>query len=95
MSKFVEARPYAHPEAAAKRLLQICKEVPPVQDGRIHIEKINYPFLFRDKGTAAEYRAGLDLLIERKMLELHESGTYVRIFDEAWQTEGGELGQNR
>ena len=49
-----------------------------VQDGRIHIEKINGPFLFREKGTPAEYKAGLDLAIERGWLWLHESGTYVR-----------------
>jgi hypothetical protein len=50
----------------------------PVQDGRIYIEKINGPFLFGDKGTPAEYSAGLELAIERGWLELHESGTYVK-----------------
>ncbi|MCK1577763.1 hypothetical protein [Bradyrhizobium sp. 174] len=79
--KLTEDRPYAKPEAAAKRLMQICRETEPVQDGRLHIEKINYPFLFRDKGTTAEYRAGLDLLLERKCIEIHESGTYIRILD--------------
>jgi hypothetical protein len=59
--------------------MQICREVEPVQDGRLHIEKINYRFLFRDKGSAAEYKAGLALLVERKCIEVHESGTYVRI----------------
>ena len=49
-----------------------------VQDGRIQIEKINGPFLFREKGTPAEYKAGLDLAIERGWLVLHESGTYVK-----------------
>ena len=49
-----------------------------MQDGRIHIEKINGPFLFREKGTPAEYKAGLDLAIERGWLWLHESGTYVK-----------------
>jgi hypothetical protein len=49
-----------------------------VQDGRIHIEKINAPFLFREKGTPAEYKAGLDLAIARGWLVLHESGTYVK-----------------
>ncbi|MHC2552372.1 hypothetical protein [Bradyrhizobium elkanii] len=83
MKKLIEERPYAKPEAAARRLLEICREVEPVQDGRLHIEKINYPFLFRDKGTAAEYKAGLDLLVDRKILFLHESGTYVRIMDVA------------
>ena len=49
-----------------------------VQDGRIYIELINGPFLFREKGTPEEYKAGLDLAIERGWLELHESGTFVR-----------------
>lgn len=31
----------------------------PVQDGRVYIEKINGPFLYQDKGTPAEYGAGL------------------------------------
>lgn len=79
--KLTEDRPYAKPEAAAKRLMQICRDTEPVQDGRLHIEKINYPFLFRDKGSATEYKAGLDLLIERGCLELHESGTFVRILE--------------
>ena len=36
-----------------------------VQDGRIHIEKINAPFLFREHATPAEYSAGLKFAIER------------------------------
>lgn len=83
MNKFVEARPYATPEAAAKRLLEICREVEPKQDGRLHIEKINFPFLYRDKGSPAEYRAGMELLKERKAIFYHESGTYIRILDGA------------
>ena len=39
---------------------------------------INGPFLFREKGTPAEYKAGLDLAIERGWLVLHESGTFVK-----------------
>jgi len=50
-----------------------------VQDGRIYIEKLNGPFLFGDKGTPAEYRAGLDLAIARGWLLLHESGTFVKL----------------
>ena len=37
----------------------------PTYDGRIYIEKINVPFLFGDKATAAEYSAGLKFAIER------------------------------
>ncbi|MCP1968278.1 hypothetical protein AB7M49_005931 [Bradyrhizobium elkanii] len=32
----------------------------PIQDGRIYIEKINYPMLYQDKATPAEYWAGLE-----------------------------------
>ncbi len=49
-----------------------------MQDGRIHIEKINGPTLFQLKAMPAEYKAGLDLTIERGWLHLHESGTFVR-----------------
>ncbi|WP_028164157.1 hypothetical protein [Bradyrhizobium elkanii] len=84
--KFVEDRTYADPEAAARRLMEIAHAVEPVQDGRIHIEKINYPMLFQDKAKPAEYGAGLKLAIERGWLWMHESGTYVKI-----TPEGAEL----
>ena len=76
--KFAEARPYAEPEEAARKLIEIANSVEAVQDGRIHIEKINGPFLFEHKGSPAEYGAGLKLAIERGWLWLHESGTYVK-----------------
>jgi hypothetical protein len=49
--KFSEPRPYADPEVAMKKLLEITSTVEPVQDGRIHIEKINGPFLFEHGGS--------------------------------------------
>ena len=58
--------------------MQHAQAFEPVQDGRIHIEKINGPFLYVDRGTPAEYSAGLALAIERDWLELHDSGTFVR-----------------
>ena len=76
--KFTEPRPYAEPENAARRVMELAHAVEPVQDGRIHIEKINGPFLFKDKGSPAEYGAGMKLAIERGWLEMHESGTFVR-----------------
>jgi hypothetical protein len=33
--------------------------------------------LFGDKGTPAEYSAGLKFAIERGWLKMHESGTFV------------------
>jgi hypothetical protein len=76
--KFAAERPYADPEAAARKLIEIANSVEAQQDGRIFIELINGPFLFELKGTPAEYSAGLKHAIERDWLQLHESGTYVK-----------------
>jgi len=71
-------RPYSDPDKAARRLLDHARAFEPVQDGRIYIEQLNAPFLFGDKGTPAEYAAGLDRAIELGWLELHDSGTFVK-----------------
>ena len=81
--RFTADRPFADPEKAARKLLEIANNVEVVQDGRIYIELINGPFLYQEKGTPAEYKAGFDLAIERGWLELHESGTFVKL------TQGG------
>jgi hypothetical protein len=75
--KYAESRPFAEPDAAARKLVEIANATEPVGD-RIHIEKINGPMLTEHKATVAEYRAGLDRAIARGWLVLHESGTYVR-----------------
>ena len=77
--KFAADRPYSDPEKAACKLLEIANSVEAVPDGKIYIELINGPFLFREKGTPAEYKVGLELAIERGWLELHESGTFVKL----------------
>jgi hypothetical protein len=79
MKKFADARPYAEPEAAARKLIELAASVEPVQDGRIHIEKINAPFLYTLKASGPEFGAGIGFAIEQGWLELHESGTYVRL----------------
>ena len=78
--KFVEPRPYADPEAAARKLLEIANATEAVQDGRIYIERINGPFLY-EMGSPAEYKAALDWAIAKGWLWLHESGTYVKFTD--------------
>ncbi len=77
--KLVEPRPFADPEVAARKLLELANTTEAVQDGRIHIEKINGPFLYEFKGSPAEYGAGLKLALERGWLWMHESGTYVKL----------------
>ena len=76
--KFAADRPWSDPEKAARKLLEIANAAEAVQDGRIYIELINAPFLFREHATPAEYSAGLKLAIERGWLVLHDSGTYVK-----------------
>jgi hypothetical protein len=76
--KFATDRPYADPEKAARKLVEIANAVEAVQDGRIYIELINEPLLFEHKASPAEYKAGLDLAISKGWLVLHESGTYVK-----------------
>jgi hypothetical protein len=78
MAKFVQPRPYADPEAAARKIVELAHAFEPIQDGRIYIEKINAPMLFELKATPAEYKAGLKRAVERGWLVLHESGTFVR-----------------
>ncbi|MCK1663399.1 hypothetical protein [Bradyrhizobium sp. 151] len=77
--KHVTERPFAKPEAAARQLLQLASGTEAVQDGRIHIEKINYPFLYTLKASGTEFGAGLRWAVEKGWFELHESGTYVRL----------------
>jgi hypothetical protein len=75
--KYATSRPFAVPEAAARKLLDIANATEAIQDGRIHIEKINEPFL-KAGGSPAEYGAGLTLAIARGWLWKHESRTYVK-----------------
>ena len=43
--KYATTRPFADPEAAARKLLEIANATEAVQDGRIHIKQINGPLL--------------------------------------------------
>ena len=52
-------RPYADPEKAARKLLEIASTIEPVKDGRIYIEMINGPFLFKEGGTPPTTRLAL------------------------------------
>jgi hypothetical protein len=76
--KFSEPIPFADPEVAMRKLLEIASTVEPIQDGRIHIEKINGPFLYEHGGLPGQYGAGMKLAIERGLLWMHESGTFVK-----------------
>ena len=80
--KFATASPYADPEKAARKLIEIANSVEAVQDGRIYIELVNGQFLYGHKSSPAEYKAGLRLshrpglaaaARERDLPEVHAS----------------------
>jgi hypothetical protein len=75
--KFTADRPFADPEKAARKLIDIASTVETVQDGRVHIELINMPFL-QAGGSADEYRAGIARAIANGWFWRHESGLYVK-----------------
>jgi hypothetical protein len=76
--KFVEPRPLADPDVAARTIVEIASGLDHYMDGRLLVERINGPFLYELKGTPAEYKAGLNRAIEKGWLVMHESGTYLR-----------------
>jgi hypothetical protein len=75
--KLTSDRPFADPDKAARKLVEIANTVEAVQDGRIHIELINAPFL-QGGGSPAEYKAGLDTAIAKGCVTIHRSGVYVK-----------------
>ena len=77
--KFVQGRPYAQPEAAARKLVEIAAGIKPVQEDRIYIELVNWPFLTEFKGSPPEFGAGLRYAMEHGWFWMHESGTYLRL----------------
>ena len=76
--KHIADRPYADPEKAARRLG--ARAHLRADSGRPRIYRATQrPFLFGDKGTPAEYRAGVERAISHDWLEMHDSGTLVML----------------
>jgi hypothetical protein len=78
--KFAEPSPFADPDVAARKLVEMANGKRRVQDGRIFIELINGAFLGAG-GTPSEYGAALARAIELGWLWRHESGTYLKFTD--------------
>ena len=78
--KFVERHPFADPDVAARKLVEIANGVEAVQDGRIYIERVNEPFLAAG-GSADQFRAAIDRAIAFGWTWRHESGTYLKFTD--------------
>jgi hypothetical protein len=76
--KYADTRPFADPEKAARKLLEIANATEAVQDGRVHLEPVNRQFLYQEGGSPVEYLAGLTFAIERGWLWQHPSKTFVK-----------------
>lgn len=74
MTKFAPARPYADPEAAARQFVQLaeCRACP----GRPHLHRADQRAL---KDSGLEFGAGIKYAVQQGRLDLHRSGTYVRL----------------
>jgi hypothetical protein len=79
MNKYVQPRPYADPDVAARKIVEIASGLEHYMDGRLLVERINGPFRIELKGTPAEYGAGIKRAIEKGWLVMHESGTFVKL----------------
>jgi hypothetical protein len=70
--KFAQDRPYARPEAAARRLLEIANATDADQ-GKVDVGQVNIVFL-REGSRPDEYRAGMEHLKADGLIEMHPSG---------------------
>jgi hypothetical protein len=75
--KLTADRPFADPERAARKLLEIANSLEPYMDQRLLVELINAAFLDAG-GSPAEYKAGIDLAITRGWFWRHMSGAYFK-----------------
>jgi hypothetical protein len=75
--KFATDRPFADPDIAAHKLLELANAAEADRDQRIAIELINSPFLSAG-GSVDEYRAGIDRAIAEGWLIRHGSGVFVK-----------------
>jgi hypothetical protein len=85
VKKHVENRPYAKPEAAAARLLEIAKTLRS-DERRLPVGEWNSTFIWRDKASVAEYTLGRDKLIADGIIQMHECGGFFM-----WKGPGDEL----
>jgi hypothetical protein len=73
---FKEDHPFATPEAAEHKLLELANAIKAEHEGRVPVGEINTQFR-NAGGTSAEYRAAVAAAIAHGWLTLHPSGGYL------------------
>ena len=73
-----ETRLFATPEAAMAKLLEIAGAIEADEEGRIPVGAINHAF--QEAGdNAGEYGAAVHMAVADGWLEMHPSGSYVKL----------------
>ena len=73
-----QTRPLATPQAAMAKLLEIANGIEADEEGRIPIGAINHAFQ-EAGGNAGEYGAAVHLAVADGWLEMHPTGSYVKL----------------
>ena len=76
--KFKENHPFADPEAALAKLLEIANGIDADHAGRISVGAINHAFLCAG-GNVNEYGAAMHRAVAEGWLESHPPGAYVKL----------------
>ena len=79
--KFKKDRPFATPEAAERKLLELANAVEADHAGRLSVEIINRQFR-EAGGSYEEYGAAVAAAIANGWLTLHPSGAYLSFTQE-------------
>jgi hypothetical protein len=74
--KFKDDRPFATPEAAEQKLLELANAVEPDHAGRLSVAVINKHFRAAG-GSYEEYGAAVKAAIAHGWLTMHPSGAYL------------------
>ena len=74
--KFKDDRPYATPESAERKLLELANAIEPDHAGRLPVAVINKQFR-EVGGSYEEYGAAVKAAIAHGWLTMHPSGAYL------------------
>ena len=79
--KFMEDRPFATPEAAERKLLELANAIEADHAGRLSVAVINKHFR-EAGGSCEEYRAAVTAAIAHGWITMHPSGGYLTFTQE-------------
>jgi len=64
MNKYVQPRPFADADTAARKIVEIANGLEPYVDGLLLMQRINGPFPYEHNASPTEYGAGINRAIK-------------------------------